>query len=597
MTAYIKRYPLKRSPHIFPSSPISVLQSTKTEGHPFPFAPELRQYHMQVLGTPGGGKTKFLEACIRQDITKKHGLLLFDPAGNLYNDVVKWCIQNRLLESRKIILVNPNDPTYAFGFNPLEIQWEEGESDRIRHAKIDRVVDATMNAVGAIQGDEDPNTLPEYNRIMRLILHVLAEQDMTLCDFDVFTNYDRKIERTRMCQASTSRHIRQSWADIEAQGRKDRREYDSLFRAPRNRFAQFVSAGLSCIVGQRNSSLDFRKCMDEGAVVLVHLGTTQGGLTDSEATTFGRLLFNNLTMRAKERLRKDDKHPRPFYCYIDECDRYLNNDVSMAIDKLRQFGLRMILSHQNIGQLDYAGVKVKGAVLGSTAVKIYFSLTADDAAYVARSVYGDRIELDKTLSIMDKPVVVGHNLEYVLGYSESNTEAEGVAVGKGQGRGTGESTGQVLRDQSGFFGLGAGELELSHSSGMSASKSYFTSVAQSEFYSKTMGKSLNPMLIPEIAWLPTQTISSDDQLMKLEQRLSHFPPGECVVVLPHAVSFDAKVPWVTATVVSDQCLADTHADYFKKRTYPTKDAIYAQAQGESQIGEEDQDDSGHGELS
>lgn len=553
------RKPLPILSTAYPTRSISALTYKKKKGKAFSFPPDLRQYHMQVLGTPGGGKTKFLEACIRDDIKKQNGLLLFDPAGNLYSDVVKWCVQHRYLERRPIVLLNPNDPVSTFAFNPLEIDEVAGESVRQRQIRIEHVVDATMLAIGAIQGGEDPEALPEYNRIMRLILRTLTASRLTLCDAQIFTDHANKSQREPLCAALALRADRQTWLEMEAMGEKRRQAYDDLMRAPRNRFARFHSASLSCVVGQQKSSFNFREAMDQGAVVLVNLGSSGLGFTRTESTILGRLLFNNLVLKSEQRYRINGRAPRPFYCYIDECDRYLNNDVANAIDKLRQFGLRMILSHQNIGQLDDAGIKVRGAVLGSTAVKVYFSLTTEDASLVAKAVYGVRIQLDKEIRKYNKPVVVDHNREHMHSLSEGETVGQGRAVARGEGTMNSVTSGLALRGDSAFFGLG--EVEISHSEGKGSGSSYLTSVAESNFYSKSVSNSVSEALVPELAWLPSQRYSLEEQLMKQEHKLTHFGQGECVVTLPHAVSFDARVNWITDSVVTDDRLQGAHDRY------------------------------------
>src|SRR5688572_22102671 len=62
------------------------------------FLPErARLEHVHRIGTTGGGKTKFLEHCIRQDIANGSGVCVIDPHGDhpdsLYRSSLGWLDQ------------------------------------------------------------------------------------------------------------------------------------------------------------------------------------------------------------------------------------------------------------------------------------------------------------------------------------------------------------------------------------------------------------------------------------------------------------------------------------------------------------------------
>jgi DNA helicase HerA-like ATPase len=60
----------------------------------------LRDKHLYVCGGTGTGKSKFLEYLIRQDIVawrhSKCGLLVLDPHGSLYDNLVEWLAWNNI---------------------------------------------------------------------------------------------------------------------------------------------------------------------------------------------------------------------------------------------------------------------------------------------------------------------------------------------------------------------------------------------------------------------------------------------------------------------------------------------------------------------
>ena len=78
-----------------------LLGREKDGGAPVYIDPKTRSTHMQIIGSTGEGKSKFMEHLIREDIINDHGLCLIDPHGYLYNDIVKWC------ETKFFVIVPP----------------------------------------------------------------------------------------------------------------------------------------------------------------------------------------------------------------------------------------------------------------------------------------------------------------------------------------------------------------------------------------------------------------------------------------------------------------------------------------------------------
>lgn len=94
---------------------------TTRRGNSFTWFSKDRSTHMQVVGASGRGKSKFLENLLRQDIgnEERPGVLLIDPHGNLYNDIVAWC-SSMGFKNRTIHLVDPSVEKWVCGYNPLQ---------------------------------------------------------------------------------------------------------------------------------------------------------------------------------------------------------------------------------------------------------------------------------------------------------------------------------------------------------------------------------------------------------------------------------------------------------------------------------------------
>ena len=124
----------------------SLFLGTTQNGRKIYLTDEIRALHMQVIGASGGGKSKFIELMIRQDIINNEGLCLLDPHGSLYDKVVSWCAAKRPHEwpfPRKIVLIDLTQQEWILGFNPL----------RLTGTYINVLVDSMVKAVAKVWGD------------------------------------------------------------------------------------------------------------------------------------------------------------------------------------------------------------------------------------------------------------------------------------------------------------------------------------------------------------------------------------------------------------------------------------------------------------
>ena len=136
-----------------------------------------------------------------------------------------------------------------------------------------------------------------------------------------------------------------------------------------NRMNRFLTSPvIKCIIGQVEHTIDFRKIMDEGYIVLIKLGGQGLTISQENARLLGTLIINELFLRAKER----PEGSRPFYLYIDECYQFINEDIGNILSEGRKFGLHLILGHQFLSQLMRAGQQVHDSVLTGAQTKVVF---------------------------------------------------------------------------------------------------------------------------------------------------------------------------------------------------------------------------------
>jgi len=490
-----------------------------------------RSTHMHIIGASGEGKSKFMEHLIREDILNNQGLCLIDPHGYLYTDIVRWCESNRFLEQevpKKILLFDPSEDKWSFGFNPL----------MLKNAELAFHVDAMVKACAKVWGGENTDKTPLLKRCLRILFHALAEKKLSLLEaLDLIDPTDSTI-RKYLTKNIKDRTIGQQWRYFNILRPRD---FYTEFGSTINRMMEFLASPIiRNTIGQIDNTIDFAKIMAEGWVILVNLSTSDK-ISDDNARLLGTLIVNDLFMKAKSR----PKNSRPFYLYIDECARYINEDIGRILDEGRKFGLHLILAHQHLSQLKKAGEDIYHAVMTDAKTKVIFGgLNVDDARVLTEQVFLGEINLEESKKIYNKPVVVGYIKEWLYNYSSGRSISQGTT--HTTSRGTGESLshgeGEAIRTSPQIFGEDQIITQTTAGHGSSLSHAEGDGYFDSESVSETKGRSES--LIPVLEERPTQGYNLQEQIYKAMALMVNQPQRHSIVKLPKKHTQFIKAPFV-----------------------------------------------------
>lgn len=215
--------------------------------------------------------------------------------------------------------------------------------------------------------------------------------------------------------------------------------------------------------------------MDEGAVVLVDLEPRKT-LSDLNARMLGTLITNDLFLNARNR----PEGSPPFYFYIDECGRYLNESIERILDEARKHGLHLVLANQHLSQIQAAGDKVYSAVTTDAQTKVIFGgLCNEDRDTFVKEVFLD-LNLEQPKESLTRIAAVGQE-KVVL-------RSGGVAKGKATGRSKGAGTHQAFATGI-SFGDGESESVSVLSDGMDGGTTLGTSSQFGSSQQETYGSS------------------------------------------------------------------------------------------------------------
>ena len=78
---------------------------------------ETRLSHLHILGATGVGKSTLIANMMLADIEQGRGCAIFDPHGDICDDILKRVPENR---KKDVIFIDPSDFEFPIGFNLLE---------------------------------------------------------------------------------------------------------------------------------------------------------------------------------------------------------------------------------------------------------------------------------------------------------------------------------------------------------------------------------------------------------------------------------------------------------------------------------------------
>lgn len=363
---------------------------------------EQRENHFHLLGTTGEGKSMLLLRMMMEDIKRNRtekgpGFVFIDGSetGQTLKNVLGYCEK---IGFKKVILI---DPDSRFRFNKLA-PLNPIHTDA---SLVQKSVSQLTEAFRVVFSVKDPATTAYIENYLPAFFRVLATAGCTLNDLKYFLDYENgEAGREKIANLSTD------WDSVSKLrfAYKNTAIYLKEVGSTMRRLGPiFRDEGLSQILTHRQG-LDFAKLIADRWIVLVDL---------SEMDVLpGRLLSSlviNEVIFGLKRLRNHDWKGYE-YLYIDEAARYATSQIADILDYRRQIGLRLVLSHQHMGQLDDSPDLAK-------AIKV--NAKSKVAFYIA-----DREERDKAVRMMYGGDLEDRQVSYVLSQQEKQNAV--VKLGK-----------------------------------------------------------------------------------------------------------------------------------------------------------------------
>ena len=320
-----------------------------------------RRRHMYLIGKTGMGKSTILENMIIEDIWAGKGVAVVDPHGDLAEKIIEYIPTNRVND---VIYFNPADMDYPIAFNVVE-----HVEPHLRHL-------VSSGLIGIFKKLWADSWGPRLEYILRnAILAILDYPGSTL--LAVTRMLSDKNFRKKVIERIEDPVVKAFWVN-EFAGYADKFASEAVSPI-QNKVGQFLSSSLvRNIVGQVKSSVDMRKIMDEGKILILNL--SKGRIGEDNSALLGAMMITKIQLAAMSRVDIPETERKDFYLYVDEFQNFATESFSNILSEARKYRLNLILAHQYIEQLEEP---VKNAVLGNVGTIILFRVGANDAEALA----------------------------------------------------------------------------------------------------------------------------------------------------------------------------------------------------------------------
>ncbi len=332
-----------------------------------------RARHMYIIGKSGTGKSVYQENLAAQDIMNGDGVCVIDPHGDLVDYVLSHVPAHR---ADDVIIFDPTDIQRPQGLNLLEYDPKYPEQKTFVINEMMKIMDKLYD----LKSTGGP-MFEQYMRNAMLLLMEDVETGSTLMEISkVLADEDFRRMKLSKCHNQV---VYDFWTK-EAQKAGGEASLANMVPYITSKLNQFIANDIMRpIIGQQESSFNFRKVMDEKKILLVKL--SKGKIGDMNAYLIGMVLVGKILMAALSRTDVPEDQRPDFYLYIDEFQNFITDSIATILSEARKYRLNLIVAHQYVGQLvQNNDTKTRDAIFGNVGTMVAFRIGAEDGEFLQK---------------------------------------------------------------------------------------------------------------------------------------------------------------------------------------------------------------------
>ena len=352
----------------------------------------LRRHHLYVARTRMG-KSTLMHHIVRHKLMEKaagrdgDAIVVVDPHADLVEGILEH-VPDELTDT--VRLIDLADERGAPGVNLLDTRVF---SDRDRTAdSVVRVARGLWDQWGPrMQSilEQTVKTLHEANEKTN------ADEQYTILDGLKLLADDQNFKDAVLAKVSDS-YLLEWWA-------RDFKSWTHQYRAEalapvQTRLSYYASSKRArAILGQRRSTIDMRKTILEGGVLLV--STAQGTAGRDVAALVGASLLNLVDAVIREQGSLPLERRRGALVVVDEMQSMPGVDYESMLSELGKFGASFILATQSLAKLDDLSRTMRDTILANVGCLAVFQVAGSDARQLVWELGKERVSEDDIVSL------------------------------------------------------------------------------------------------------------------------------------------------------------------------------------------------------
>ncbi len=346
---------------------------------------QAREMHLQVLGSTRRGKTKAVEAIVKEDIEKaKGGLLLIDPNGDFYHEILRFCARKKLEE--RVLLLDPSED-YIMGFNPLVPYTEKYDP-----------INSVLNAFNKVYGVKDFHETRRLGRWSRNTFYALIDNGLNLTEGTLLLDPYNDYYRRAVLKDIKSEDQKKDFEFLIQLGKRRPEKVIDLIESTYNWFSPFIHSNkLKWIFGQRKTVIDIEKAYQEKKIILVNLG--RESVNEEERRIIGTLILNAFASCA---FYKTEEERILFYPVIDECQEFLNPDILDILRMAGKFKFLITLIHLDISDLEEEHNLRESTITNAQSKIIFGGLNSTSLEMLLKNVMSGSLNPAKIIAELEE---------------------------------------------------------------------------------------------------------------------------------------------------------------------------------------------------
>ena len=351
----------------------------------------LRRHHLYVARTRMG-KSALMHHLVTHKLREKaegrdpDAIVVIDPHTDLVAGILEH-VPEPLID--RVRLIDLSDETRSPGINLLDTRV---------FADRDRTADSVVRVAKGLWEQWGPRMQSILEQTVKT-LHEANEQVEAEAQYTILDGLKLLSDdpfRKDVLKKVSDPYLLEWWARDSGRWHT---QYKAEALAPvQTRLSYYASSKRArAILGQRRSTIDLRKVIHEGGVLLV--STSQGTVGRDVAALVGASLLNFVDAAIREQGSLPLNRRRGALVVVDEMQSMPGADYESMLSELGKFGASFILATQSLAKLDDFSRTMRDTLLANVGCLAVFQVAGNDARTLVWELGKDRVTEDDITSL------------------------------------------------------------------------------------------------------------------------------------------------------------------------------------------------------